>query len=144
MVQDTATAFLGSQPISDNSSAAAYFEANQRKEEMLSGMLQATTNMMDAGLKASGADINDLSSAMSFLKLEVQAVKGRMGTKNQELDFLAGSSAVWEAIQDLTYLGIDTGLLKLQAGGISVSETSFVQALVSDKSPLGNLLTSYR
>ena len=111
---------------------------------MLSGMLQATTNMMDAGLKASGADINDLSSAMSFLKLEVQAVKGRMGTKNQELDFLAGSSAVWEAIQDLTYLGIDTGLLKLQAGGISVSETSFVQALVSDKSPLGNLLTSYR
>jgi len=143
VVQDTATAFLGSQPISDNSAAAAYFEANQRKEEMLSGMLQATTNMMDAGLKASGADINDLSSAMSLLKLEVRAVKSRMGTKTQELDFLAGSS-VWEAIQDLTHLGIDTGLLKLQAGGISVSETSFVQALVSDKSPLGNLLTSYR
>ena len=106
-------------------------------------MLQATTNVMDAGLKASGADINELSSAMSLLKMEVRAVKSLMGTKNQELDFLAGSS-VWEAIQDLTHLGIDTGLLKLQAGGISVSETSFVQALVSDKSPLGNLLTSYR
>ena len=89
VVQDTATAFLGSQPISDNSAAAAYFEANQRKEEMLSDMLQATTNMMDSGLKASGVDINDLSSAMSLLKLEVRAVKSQMGTKNQELDFFA-------------------------------------------------------
>ena len=50
---------------------------------MLSGMLQATTNMMDAGLKASGVDINDLISAMSLLKLEVQAVKSWIGTKNQ-------------------------------------------------------------
>ena len=83
------TCISRAQPISDNSAAAAYFEANQRKKEMLSGMLQATTNMMDAGLKASGVDINKLSSAMSLLKLEVRAVKSQMGTKNQELDFFA-------------------------------------------------------
>lgn len=110
---------------------------------MLSGLLQASVNMMDSGFKSSEVDINDLSSAMSLLKLEVCAVKSRLGTKSQDIDFLAGSS-VWKAIQDLTHLGIDTGLLKLQAGGISVSETSFVQALVSDNSPLGNLLTLYR
>ena len=143
VVQDTATDFLGSQPISDNPAAAAYLEANHRHEEMLSNLLQASVNMMDSGFKSSEVDINDLSSAMSLLKLEVHAVKSLLGTKSQDVDFLAGSS-VWKAIQDLMHLGIDTGLLKLQAGGISVSETSFVQALVSDNSPLGNLLTSYR
>ena len=98
MVQDTATAFLGYQPISDNPAAAACLEANQRREEMLSGLLQALVNMMDSGFKSSEVDItNDLSSVMSLLKLQVRAVKKWFGTKSQDIDFLAGSS-VWKAI----------------------------------------------
>ena len=105
-------------------------------------LLQATIARMESGFRANEEDIQELSSSTSILKLDLRSIKGRVGTKTQDLDFLAGSS-VWSAIQDLTHLGIDTGLMKLQQQKISVGD-SFLDALIADHSPIGVLLSAYK
>ena len=141
LVKNASVAYLGGSPL-ENAELAAHFEASQRREELLVNLLQATIARMESGFKSNEEDIEQLSSSTSILKLDLRSVKGRVGTKDLNLDFLSGSS-IWKAVQDLTQLSMDTGLMKLKASNISVGDTSFVRALVDERLPLGMLLASY-
>lgn len=108
---------------------------------MLVSLLQATIARMDLGFRANGEDIQELSLTTSTLKPDLRSIKKRVSTKTQDLDFLAGSS-VWLAIQDLTHLGI--GLMKLQQQQIAVGDSSVLDTLIADCSPIGALLSAYK
>ena len=58
-------------------------------------LLQASIARMEYGFRANEEDIQKLSSSISILKLDVRSVKGRVGTKTQDLEFLLAGSSVW-------------------------------------------------
>jgi len=136
-----ATALQASILYSDPDSKAFIDEAETRAKYVTEIVLFSTERVEEKLAQMESAT-DEVASSLLVSKMDLKAVAAKVGTK-PSTGFLSGLT-LWQSVEKLVNIGEKTGIMQLEANGISLATGTYIDSVLRSGTGLHNILSSYK
>ena len=136
-----ATALPASVLYSDPDSKS-FIDAAEVRARYVTELSLYTSDRVEKKFAQMEAATDEVASSLLVSKLDLKAVAAKVGAK-PSTGFLSGLT-LWQSVEKLVNIGESTGIMQLEAKGISLATGTYIDSVLRSGTTLHNLLASYK
>ena len=120
----------------------AFIDAAEVRTKYVTELSLYTSDRVEKKCAQMEAATDEVVSSLLVSKLDLKAVAAKVGSK-PSTGFLSGLT-LWQSVEKLVNIGESTGIMQLEAKGISLATGTYIDSVLRSGTTLHNLLASYK
>lgn len=120
----------------------SFIDAAEVRARYVTELSLYTSDRVEKKFAQMEAATDEVASSLLVSKLDLKAVAAKVGSK-PSTGFLSGLT-LWQSVEKLVNIGESTGIMQLEAKGISLATGTYIDSVLRSGTTLHNLLASYK
>ena len=141
-VEDVMATVLQASVLYSDPDSKTFIDEAETRAKYVTELVLFSTERVEEKLAQMESATDEVVSSLLVSKMDVKAVAAKIGKKPSS-GFLSGL-ILWQSVEKLVNIGEKTGIMQLEAHGISLATGNYVDMLLRPGTGLHNVLSGYK